>query len=174
MGATMLRCGLILFSAAMSQGALAADPAAVRFVQAARFDYTTKLATTLALEGKIPKESLDCVAAIPLSTYTTNIASFVESRLGAEDLAAATSFYESSVGKKYTQYGIAQFHTLKGIPSDVESPVITDGDMQKIVAFSRTSAGSRLMNREFPRDMVLATKAWEDEALGACGVADAP
>ena len=169
----MFRCSSILLLAVWSQGALAADSPADRFVQAARFDYAAKLATTLAIEGKIPKESFDCVAAIPLSTYTTNIASFVNSRLSIEELATATSFYESSVGKKFTQHGIAQFYKVKSIPSAMENPTITDGEMQKIIAFSRTGAGSKLLNREFPRDMALATKSWEDKELKSCGLTGA-
>ncbi|WP_162125987.1 hypothetical protein [Pseudoxanthomonas wuyuanensis] len=164
-----MRFFLLPMLALLAMPAVATDSAASRLAQAARFDYATKLATTLALQGHIPKANFDCVAAIPLGTYTGPIAGFIGSKLNTDEIATALSFYESPVGGKYTQYGIVQFYKLKAIPEDLTVPDIDKNEMQQIVAFSRSSAGVKLMAPDFSRGMVLAAKSAEDKELVACG-----
>lgn len=169
-----MRFFLLPILALLAMPAVAVDSVATRLAQAARFDYATKLATTLALEGHIPKANFECISAVPIDSYTLPIAVFIGSRLNADEIATALSFYESPVGGKYTQYGIVQFYKLKAIPTNLTIPDISKSEMQQIIAFSRTSAGVKLMTPDFPREMVLAAKSAENKELAACGYKGAP
>ncbi|MFC3552503.1 hypothetical protein ACFOLC_15975 [Lysobacter cavernae] len=162
-----MRSVLFLLLAMISSASLAGE--ASRLVQTARSDYVTKLGTELALKGHIPQANFDCVASIPLTTYTSSISAFLGSKLKSEEIAVALAFYESPAGTKYTQHGIVQFYKLKSIPTEMTSPSIGESEMQQILAFSRTSAGAKMINRDFSREMALAAKAAEDKELRACG-----
>lgn len=163
-----MRSVLFLLLATISSTSLAEDSAS-RLVQTARFDYVTKLGTELALKGHIPQANFDCVASIPLAIYTTSISAFLGSRLTSDEIAAALAFYESPAGAKYTQHGIVQFYKLKSIPTEMTSPSIGQDEMQQILSFSQTSAGAKMINRDFSREMALAAKAAEGQELRACG-----
>ncbi|HYL19126.1 MAG TPA: hypothetical protein VEV20_10605 [Burkholderiales bacterium] len=126
--------------------------AAARLVSAMRIDDVTLLGLRLGLQrgirdGKTSPKTLDCVSKLDRSTFAPVFAQAIAANMSAQEIASATAFFESAPGRKYIDSGIYQLYDAVGFSSPDPEPSVSEADMQAVTAFSRTSAGDKLLVR---------------------------
>jgi len=134
-----------LLAIALLLGAPAASaqiqsPAAARLVSAMRIDDVTLL-------GKTSPKTLDCVSKLDRTTFAPVFAQAIAANMSAQEIASSTAFFESAPGRKYIDSGIYQLYDAVGFTSPDPEPSVSEADMQAVTAFSRTSAGDKLLVR---------------------------
>jgi len=147
----VLLAAILLLDAAVAS-AQTPSPAAARLVSAMRIDDVTLLGLRLGLQrgirdGKGSPKTLECVSKLERTTFAPVFAQAIAANLSAQEIASSTAFFESAPGRKYIDSGIYQLYDAVGFTSPDPEPKVSEADMQAVTAFSRTSAGDKLLVR---------------------------
>jgi hypothetical protein len=113
-------------------------------------DYSAVLGMQLSVkrgaeEGRVSGSTVDCVNKLDRTSFTPVLAQLVTRALSVREIAAATQFFESALGRKYVQHGIAQLYQAVGAVAPDPTPNFSDAELRSITAFSRSSAGDKIM-----------------------------
>jgi hypothetical protein len=148
-GVAALAAGVSLLFAPFAS-AQAQSGAADRLVATMHLDDVTLLGLQLGLqrglrEGKVSAKTLECVNQLDGTTFAPVFVQAAAANLSAQEIASATAFFESAPGRKYIKSGIFQLYQAIGIAAPDPEPSFSDADSQAIAAFSRSSAGDKLL-----------------------------
>jgi len=141
-----------------------------------RVDDVTLLGLRLGLQrgihdGKTSPKTLECVSKLDRGTFSPVFAQAVDANLSAQEVASATAFFESGPGRKYIDSGIFQLYDAVGVTSPNPEPIVSERDREAVTAFSRTSAGDKLLVKRIFDSVELrsAISARIQQVLNGCG-----
>jgi hypothetical protein len=95
--------------------------------------------------GTEPRRSLGCLDRVARHHFTAIYVDAASSSLTAEELSAATTFFESPTGRKLVAMGVYGLQSLRQRAPIEKQPELSDAERDEIVAFGRTSAGHKLL-----------------------------
>ena len=98
-----------------------------------------------ARENKLPQAKARCMAAKTRAAFMPTFAAIASEGFGTPEITEANSFLASPLGRKYLKQGQAQIYLGMGAKPPERPPALTDAELQQIQAFSRTSAGRKLI-----------------------------
>lgn len=139
--------GVVLLSAPFAS-TQAQSGAAAQLVEAMRIDEMTLLGLRIGLQRSVQEGSkaLDCVKKkLDRTIFAPVYVQVVAVNLTAQEMASSAAFFESAPGRKYIDSGIFQLYQATGIAAADPEAILSDIDLQAIIAFSRTSAGEKLL-----------------------------
>jgi hypothetical protein len=157
-------------------GAQASASAAARLVTAMRIDEVTLIGLRLGLQrgvrdGKASSQALDCVNKLDRTAFTSVFVQAISVNLSTQEATVAAAFFDSATGRKYIDSGIFQLHQAIGITPPNLEPSVSDADLQAVAAFSRTSAGDKLLVKRIfdAPETRSAIGARVQQVLNGCG-----
>lgn len=95
--------------------------------------------------GEIPAAVSQCVQSLDDSTFDNVFNTALVENLSTLELQATNEFFGSPVGQKYAKQGLMQLYAQVGEQPPEPMPSFSDHEYKRLEAFSRTSAGSKLM-----------------------------
>lgn len=110
-----------------------------------------------AKSGKITQKSLQCINSVNPNVYSSIFIKYLTQLLKPSEIASALDFYNSDVGKKFSEHQLAQAYQQLGVVYNRPVPKFTQQEARHINYFASTSAGKKLLN-DF-----IAIKALHDE-----------
>ena len=98
-----------------------------------------------ARENKLPEAKAQCITAKTRAAFMPTFAAIASEGFGTPEITAANSFLASPLGRKYMRQGLGQIYLGMGVQPPEQPQALTDAELQQIQAFSRTSAGRKLI-----------------------------
>jgi hypothetical protein len=98
-----------------------------------------------ASEGSFPAEVAACVKALPHTTFNSVFDTVLSDRLSESERAAATAFFSSEAGRKYSKISIVQIYRSLDLEVPEPEPEFSTSEYTELTAFSRSTAGNKLI-----------------------------
>lgn len=98
-----------------------------------------------ARENKLPEAKAQCISAMTRAAFMPTYAAIASEGFGTPEITAANSFLASPLGRKYMRQGLGQIYLGMGVQPPEPPQALSDAELQQIQAFSRTSAGRKLI-----------------------------
>jgi hypothetical protein len=138
--------GLLLLTFGMAEGARAQGGSQLSATLSEAALLGMRLSVERALQqGKLPARVAKCVAEQSATSLSPTYETLSGELLTKEEIAAASSFLSSPVGRKYAKYGQLQVYAAVGMRPPEPLPDFSDAEYRELESFSRTSAGNKLM-----------------------------
>ena len=96
-------------------------------------------------EGKLSPTLLTCAQSLDASSITTEFDKMLTDKFDQNDLATATKFFASDVGKKMERSGKVKIYLDAGAVMPELFPTYTEAEYKEIDDFKKTSVGKKLM-----------------------------
>jgi hypothetical protein len=99
-------------------------------------------------QGKAAPGVADCIQSLDESSFNGVFLEILPQNLNVTELRAADAFFGTNVGDKYVKHGVMQLYASVGMQPPEPVPTFSDAEYKELQAFSRTSAGEKLLLRK--------------------------
>jgi hypothetical protein len=97
-------------------------------------------------QGKVSHKAALCVKSVEYFQFLPAFNSLLQESLSSLELTQSDQFFSSSAGIKYARQGLIQVYTNTGHTNQETIPTLTGKELNDVEAFSRSSAGTKLIN----------------------------
>ena len=73
----------------------------------------------------------------------------LQAALSPDEIATATTFFESSAGKKYVALNVIPIYSAIGAPSPGSKPIYSAQEQESVARFANTAVGAKLLRADF-------------------------